>query len=79
MVGGYFHGWADEGGDGARAAGVGPRRDDLADDTGFLAIPAVLAAPPEPRAPAHLVPDREEHEYNTAAGLKLAFSATAMK
>jgi hypothetical protein len=30
MVSGYCHGRADEGGDGAGVAGVGPRRDDLA-------------------------------------------------
>jgi hypothetical protein len=30
MVGGYFDGRADEGGDGAGAAGAGPGRDDLA-------------------------------------------------
>jgi hypothetical protein len=30
---------------------------------GTLAVPAALAAPPEQRAPAYLVPDREEHDH----------------
>ena len=46
---------------------------------GTLAVPAALAAPPEQRAPAHLVPDREEHENNDHANQRNAHPGTSWR
>jgi hypothetical protein len=55
---------------------AGPAR-----DTGLSAIPAALATPPrgQQRAPAHLVPDREEYENNDHANQRNTHPVTSWR
>jgi len=75
---GHLHFTARRPGQGqARATGLS----DLAGETGISAIPAALATPPprRERAPAHLVPDREEHENNDHANQRNTHPVTSWR